>query len=338
MTRTKERRDIMEEQHDNVVLFPKQKETLEQSAFHAMHEKKYQQAIDYFDQLLDFGVDDQAIILGKLTSLIELGRQDEAEELCEELIAQKDENYFSYINVYATLLFQFHKHQDVAVLLEDALNSEQIPSILRSQFEKLYDVNQPLVNEQIEQEEKITKRELTEAFEANDSLAQWHLVNHLQNADVAPYITLFEDMLVNEKVNPVIKTVIVGLLQAKSVDQEFKVIKFGTEVKINPSTFPFKNDHPFRVAFREEMADYEQQNPSFYQLCEQLIDRFFYVLYPLTPPLADLDRIITATIAIVENSFESKSKLNEEHYSKELITTVNQIIELEKVYFSIMEE
>src|SRR5699024_2850928 len=204
--------------------------------------------------------------------------------------------------------------------------SEEIPSILRSQFEKLYDVNQPLVNEQIEQEEKITKRELIDAFEANDNLAQWHLVNHLQNADVTPYITLFEEMLVDEKVNPIIKTVIVGLLQAKSIDKEFKVIKFGTEIEINPNTFPFKNDHPFRLAFTEAMKDYEQQNPTLYQLCEQLIDRFFYVLYPLTPPLSDLDRMITAMIAIVENSFETKSKLNEEHYSKELLTTVNQII------------
>ncbi|HHU18811.1 MAG TPA: hypothetical protein GXZ58_00890 [Bacilli bacterium] len=328
----------MQEQHSNIVLFPKQRERLEQSGFHAMHEKNFVQAIDYFDQLLSYGVNDQAIVLGKLTSLIELGRQDEAEQLCEELIARKDEHYFSYINIYATLLFQFHKHKDVAKVLKNALSSEEIPSILRSQFEKLYDVNQPLVNEQIEQEEKITKRELIDAFEANDNLAQWHLVNHLQNADVTPYITLFEEMLVDEKVNPIIKTVIVGLLQAKLIDQEFKVIKFGTEIEINPKTFPFKNDHPFRLALTEAMEDYEQQNPTLYQLCEQLIDRFFYVLYPLTPPLSDLDRIISAMIAIVENSFETKSKLNEEHYSKELLTTVNQIIELEKVYFSIMEE
>ncbi|BAM47121.1 DUF3196 family protein [Amphibacillus xylanus] len=328
----------MRERHDNIVLFPKQKKNLEEKAFHAMHERNYEKAIDYFQELLDFGITDQAILLGKLTSLIELGRQDEAEELCEDLIARKDEHYFSYINVYATLLFQFHKHKDVAKLLEETLSTEKIPSILRSQFEKLYEVNRPLVNEQIEQEEKITKRELIEAFQANDSLAQWHLVNHLQNADITPYISLFEKMLIDQKVNPVIKTVIVGLLQAKSIDQSFKVIKFNTEVEINPSTFPFKNDHPFRIAFGEVMEEYEQQNPTFYQLCEQLIDRFFYVLYPLTPKMSDLMLTRDAMIAIVESSFESKSQLTEEYYSKEILTMANQIIELEKIYFSIIEE
>src|SRR5690625_4083395 len=171
-----------------------------------MDEKDYDKALGYFNQLTDYGVDDQPITLGKLTCLIELGEQREAEEMCEELIAKKDENYFSYINLYATLLFQSHKHKAVAQLLEEVLCSKDIPTILKSQFEKLYDVNQPLVNEQIEQEEKITKRELIEAFETNDSLAQWHLVNHLQNVDIKPYIKLFKDMLESEKVNPVIKT------------------------------------------------------------------------------------------------------------------------------------
>src|SRR5690625_8010233 len=103
---------------------------------------------------------------------------------------------------------------------------EDNPTHLKTQFEKLYSENQPLVNEQIEQEERITIRELTEAFETNDSLAQWHLVNHLQNVDIEPYINLFKDMLKSPEVNPVIKTVIIGLLQAKSIDQEFTIEKF----------------------------------------------------------------------------------------------------------------
>lgn len=328
----------MSEQHSNIVLFPKQRQELEQTAFYAMQEKKYDKALTFFDQLIDYGVNDQEIVLGKLTSLIELGRQSEAEEMCEELIAQKDENYFSYINVYATFLFQFHKHKDVAQLLEEALSSTEIPTALKSQLEKLYDVNQPLVDEQIEQETKITKRELVEAFEISDTLAQWHLVNHLQNTDIAPYIKLFEQMLKSEDVHPVIKTVIVGLLQAKSIDQDFKVIKFGAEIMINPSTFPFMSDHPFREALRKELTNYEQENPTFYQLAEQLIDRYFYVIYPLSPEMAELSVIKEAIIAIVQTSFEQKSKLADGDYSKEITTMMNQMIEIEKIYFSIMEE
>src|SRR5690625_6803322 len=115
-----------------------------------MDETDYLDSLKYVDQLIDHGADEQAIYLGKLTRLIDLGEEKDAEELCEELIAKKDENYFSYINLYATLLFQSHKHKAVAQLLEEALIAEDIPAHLKSQFEKLYSVNQPLVNEQIE--------------------------------------------------------------------------------------------------------------------------------------------------------------------------------------------
>src|SRR5699024_292709 len=142
--------------------------------FFAMKEKKFDKGLRYFEQLIDHGVNDKDIILGKLTCLIELGREREAEDMCEELIAEKDENFFSYINIYATLLFQSHKHKDVAQLLEETLGYKEIPETLKSQLEKLYDVNQPLVDEQIEQEAKITKRELVQAFDKDDHLAQWH--------------------------------------------------------------------------------------------------------------------------------------------------------------------
>lgn len=328
----------MNERHGNIVLFPKQREELEKNAFHAMEEKDYRRALDFFNQLIDFGVNEQSITFGKLTCLIELGEQNEAEEMCEELIAQKDDNYFSYINLYATLLFQSHKHKEVAQLLEEALNSADIPMLLKSQFEKLYDVNKPLVNEQIEHEEKITKRELIEAFETNDSLAQWHLVNHLQNMDIEPYIKLFRDMLASERVNPVIKTVIVGLLQAKSVDQDIIVEKFGAEMAINPSLFPFKNDHPFREAFRQEMDHYEQDDPTFYRLCEQLIDRYFSVLYPFTPKMAKLKLFKQAIVSITKNSFDGETLDTEGSDPIEIEKIAKQIIEVEKVYFSLMEE
>ncbi|MBU5593613.1 hypothetical protein KQI76_00370 [Amphibacillus sp. MSJ-3] len=328
----------MNEQDHKLILFPKQRLELEQAAFHAMQEKEFYQALTYFDQLIDYGINDQDIVLGKLTCLIELGKQSEAEEICEELIARKDEDYFSYINVYATLLFQFHKHKDVAQLLEEVLNDKGIPDPLKGQLEKLYEVNQPLVDEQMEQEAKITKHELVDAFESNDSLAQWHLVNHLQNTDIAPYIKLFEQMLISEDVHPVIKTVIVGLLQAKSIDRNFKVKKFGLQIMINPSRFPYMNEHPFREALRKELINYEQENPTFFQLGEKLIDRYFYVLYPLSPAMTELDIVKEAIIAIVQASFEPKSNVSKENYSEDTLAMMNQMIEIEKIYFSIMEE
>lgn len=326
----------MKNEYNNVVFFPKRKKELEQKAFQAMRERDFEEALSYFKVLIDHGVDDKEIFLGELTTLIELGREQEAEELCEQLLEKKDENYWSYINIYATLLFQIHKHKSVAQLLEDVLNEEAIPEPFKNQFEKLYDVNQPLVDEQREQEAKITKRELIDAFDKEDHLAQWHLVNHLEDADITPYISLFEDMLKSEHVHPVIKTVIIGNLQSRSIEQSFKVIKFGLEMDIIPNQFPYMSDHPFRIRLAELMLNFEQENPTFYQLTEQIIDRFFNVIYPFAPELKALDLFKSAIVKIVKSSFDQQE--TNKSISDDLRTMINQIIEVEKIYFSIMDE
>ncbi|WP_067843948.1 DUF3196 family protein [Amphibacillus sediminis] len=328
----------MNEKQKNIVLFPKQRQELEQQGYQAIQDKDYRTALKLFNQLLEFGATDQEIALGKLTSLIELGRQREAEQFCETLIALKDDHYYSYINIYATLLFQFHKHKEVAQLLTEVLEDRQIPDSFESQLKKLFEVNQPLVDEQIEQEVVITKRELTEALKNQDTMAQWHLVNHLQKVDIKPYLALFEEMLKNETVHPVIKTVIVGLLQASAINREFSVSKFGQQLQINPTTYPYMSDHPFRTQLKEGLANIEQDNPSFYAFANKLIDRYFYVHYPMVPEHTELEAMQVAVIAIVEASFDPQQSLNEAEYDPTTIKMINRLVECEQIYFSIMAE
>ncbi|MBM7541807.1 DUF3196 family protein [Amphibacillus cookii] len=328
----------MNRQHDNVVLFPKQKQDLEKNAYQAMQDKQFADALNYLNQLIAHGVTDQEVALGKLTCLIELGRQKEAEQMCEDLIAKQDDNYFSYINIYATLLFQFHKHKEVAELLDETLEHGHIPSSLKGQLKKLYEVNQPLVNEQVEQEVNVTKHELEEAIDNHDTMAQWHLINHLQRADIKPYIDLFANMLVEENIHPVIKTVIVSLLQAESINQEFEVVKFSQRLTINPSVFPYMNKHPFRLKLKETLADLEQKDPSFYRFSNQLIDRYFYVHYPFVPKMDEIDAMNQAVIAIVKASFDPQTGIDESAYSIEVLEKINRMIACEQIYFSIMEE
>ncbi|SEO78862.1 hypothetical protein SAMN04488134_1139 [Amphibacillus marinus] len=327
----------MDQQHKNVVLFPKQRKELEQQAEQALHRKQFVEALKIFEQLIDYGITERDISMGKLTCLIELGRHRDAEDLCEELIAREDDDYFSYINIYATLLFQFHKHKEVGQLLEEVLGNEQIPEQLHNQLKKLFEVNQPLVDEQLEREMLVTKRELEEALDNQDTMAQWHLVNHLQRMNLAPYFTLFEKMLINEAVHPVVKTVIVGLLQAQSIDRLFKVGKFNQQRTINPIQIPFMNDHPFQLELKKRLSSIEDNDPSFYRFSNQLIDRFFYVNYPMVPSMDEVDILKDAIVALVKASYHSNQQ-QADHLSSEVKDRMNQILECEQIYFSLMEE
>lgn len=330
--------DDMEREFQNIVLFPKRKQEMEDEAFRALQDKRYKEALKMFDHLLSYAVDHQEIALGKLTCLIELGRQQEAEEVCEQLIARKDQNYYSYLHIYATLLFQAQKYNEVTELLELVPVHNDIPEPFRSQLEKLQHVNENLQSEQEDEVAIVTKKELEEAVENEDTIAQWHLVNHLHQTKLNTYIELFKKMLVDAAVHPVIKTVIIGLLQAESVDEEIEVSKFNQHILINPSTFPFMTEHPFRKQLRHELGDLEDENPSFYAFSEQLIDRYFYVNYPLTPELDEVETMKKALVKLVNLSLDSdQTKLaNEEN--KKVDELMNVIIQCEQMYFSIMED
>ncbi len=53
---------------------------------------------------------------------MELNMDEEVESLCEQLIAEKDDYYASYVHIYATLLFQASKYKEVMYLIENALD------------------------------------------------------------------------------------------------------------------------------------------------------------------------------------------------------------------------
>lgn len=328
----------MERDEQNVVLFPKRQQEMEDNAFRSLQDKRYVEALKSFDNLLYYGINRQEIALGKLTCLIELGRQGEAEEMCETLIAKKDQDYYSYIHIYATLLFQSHKHKEVDEELEPVLQNQDIPEPFKSQLKKLYHVNDHLMQEQVEEQNVLTKRELTEAVRKKDTIAQWHLVNHLHQLNLTTYLDLFQKMLTDDAVHPVVKSVIIGLLQAESIDLEVTITKFENEMTINPNTYPYMADHPFRKQLRADLDEFEQNNPSFYTFAEQLMDRYFYVNYPFTPALADLTIMREALVALVNLSLDPDQVIREEDHQEKVVEQINDIIRCEQIYFSIMEE
>ncbi|PXW90050.1 hypothetical protein DES38_10862 [Streptohalobacillus salinus] len=327
----------MKEREHKIVLFPKEKERLEKQAFQSFHNHQYKEALTFLNELIDYGVEDIDVIVAKVTCLIELGRQIEAEYLLEDQIDQQTKDYYSYINIYATVLFQAHKHKRVDELLAEALTEAKLENPMRSQLEKLYEVNQPLVSEEVDKETSITKRELVSALESKDVNAQWHLINHLQGQPITPYISLFEHMLADASVHPVIKTVVLNLLQANQFEQVVSIEKFGHFKEIKPKRYPYMNDHPIKKQLLSELSDIEQKDPTFFRMVNQLIDRYFYVHYPMVEHLEDIALVKAALLALVEGSFKETIDVSGERKA-DIEVTINRFIEAEQLYFSVIEE
>src|SRR5690625_7001302 len=80
----------MESDLKNVILFPTLQKNLEQDSKLALEAKKYPEALEKLNELLRYKVQKHEIFIGKLICLMELGRNNEALDLCEDLLRRKD--------------------------------------------------------------------------------------------------------------------------------------------------------------------------------------------------------------------------------------------------------
>lgn len=316
---------------DKLVLFPKEQARLEKEAFDYFKRHQYKKALPVFEELIDYGIDDVDIMVAKVTCLAELGDLKEAELFLEALIDQHTDDYLTYIHIYATLLFQFHKHKKVKELLETVLVDVKDVTY-RYQFENLLELNEPLVDEEIISEINVTKRELNDAINNHNTLAQWHLINHLQQSDITPYLDTFKTLL-KADTHPVIQSVIISLLQANRIDEVITIHKFNQEMRLNPKTHPYFTDHPLFKAVQKMLREIEERNPSFYRLAMQILERFIYVRYPFVEG-EDAGVLKEAIVTIVNQAFNDPKN----PASSEVDDKIMQLMEAEQLYFSILEE
>ncbi|GEM05223.1 hypothetical protein HMI01_22110 [Halolactibacillus miurensis] len=321
-----------EDQGSNrLVLFPKEQERLEKEAFDYFRGHQYKKALPVFDELIAYGVHDVDIMVAKVTCLAELGELREAELFLETMIDQHTDDYLIYIHIYATLLFQFHKHKKVKELLETVLvNVKDVT--YRHQFENLLEINEPLVDEEISSEITVTKRELNDAMNNHNTLAQWHLINHLQQSDITPYLDMFKTLLTGDT-HPVVQSVIISLMQANRIDEVISIHKFNQEMMLNPKTYPYFTDHPVYKDVQKMLREIEERNPSFYRLAMQILERFIYVRYPFVEE-EDAGVLKEAIVTIVNQAFNDPKNA----VSKEVEDKLIQLMEAEQLYFSLLEE
>src|SRR5699024_7053056 len=95
---------------ENVILFPKWKTRLEDKSLQAMKEKKYEEALENLNKLLKY----------------------------------KSAHYYHYVHMYLTILFQTSQYEALMEQVEYEFMNEQIPGMIRDQFQQLYDMSEQM--------------------------------------------------------------------------------------------------------------------------------------------------------------------------------------------------
>ncbi|MGP4042638.1 hypothetical protein ACTWP4_22435 [Gracilibacillus sp. D59] len=313
----------MEEERENVIIFPKWKDNLEDKAKTAMQENHFSEAYDYFHQLTENGVRSHEVMTGKLICMMELNMQDEAEDLCEELIAKKDTYFASYVHIYATLLFQSSKYNEVMYLIDDALTQTEIPSQIVDQLRHMYQLSKELQQQEDKKSYIDVQKQLEDAIEQSNDRQQWYMVKRLLQLEVYHDKPFFREMLKNPEIHPVVKTALLEYYQKVKPDQSIHIEKFQLTDEIHMNEL----DDIFPISFITGVTSYldniQQQDPTKYQMIQFILERFAYVYTPFLPQKENYEILAESLLYYVSRSFQffeqeddRQSSVKKEHYLK----------------------
>ncbi|UOQ47265.1 hypothetical protein MUN88_14450 [Gracilibacillus caseinilyticus] len=325
------------EEREKVIIFPKWKDNLEEKAKTAMQENQFNQAFEYFDQLTDNGVQTHEVMTGKLICMMELNMQADAEELCEELIAKKDNYYASYVHIYATLLFQSSKYSEVMHIVEDALLHTDIPSHIINQLQHMYQLSKELQQHEDQNSyADVLERLNVAVFERNDR-QQWYLVKRLLKLGVYHDKPLLRDMLAEPTIHPVVKTALLEYFEHVKLKEPIHIEKF--QIK---DIWQVEEANPvlpvtFTTGVLHYLDDLQHENPTEYQMIQFILERFMYVYTPFLPHVENYQLLADALCYYVNKSFQLVEPEDERQTSNLKKHYVNMIETSETLYGSLLD-
>ncbi|MBM7554592.1 tetratricopeptide repeat protein [Thalassobacillus pellis] len=323
----------MKKRRGNVVMFPKWKTRLENEGLKAIKEKRYEEALESFEPLFEHNVASHDVVTGKLISLMELGKYESAEELCEYLMKHDHDNYYQYLHIYLTILFQTSRYEELVSLLDEVFQESDMPQQMRTQFWQLYEVSRKLIEDQSEQQGNHYVDEFFEGIGNNDIHKQWRSIIKLRKQNAKPYLEQFIELLNSDQVHPIIKTAIIQWFQEHNLDRNIEVTKFGFKHIVNPSKLKDVHSEYVMQQIQLRLGDMEQENPTMFEIVQKLLYRYLFVRYPILPTDEEVPNIVEALKQLGHEYLQLPVTFSEKH---EPITKYKEEIQICEQHYSLI--
>lgn len=320
----------------NVILFPKWQKVLEEESIAAIKDQQFDEGLEKLNKLLSYQVNNREIYTGKLICLMELERYEEAQDLCESLLEKKNKNYYHYIHIYLTLLFQTNQYGSLMDTVLDEQKNGNVPDSLKEPFKQLYEMSDKMRLDIEVDRSNIYLDSLYDAVHQDNHIEQWRLINKLSRQHMQPSEKV-ASLLVNEHVHPLNKSAIYVWIREKGITKPVDIHKFGIHLKMIPAETPSWQESIIAKEVYTLIGELEQKNPSLFKLVERLLEHYLYVLYPIIPPVNDATYIAEALILVGHeylNITVERSSMDE----KEVQRYIQEIKTSDILYQSIIDE
>ena len=263
----------------NVILLPETIKQLKKHVDVALQNQQFEAACTSLQTLIDCKVGTHEDLVNLLTCLMKLKRLEEAEKYCGQALDQygvENNQLFEIYEFYMMIMFQMNDFVQVRSLIEE-MSERNVPTDFQERYQALdqicYEQSQLIGRTIFDQFEQAVKEE--------DYKKQIHLLLKWQALKIYPdeEMSLY---LAHSKVHPYIKTNILTALVDNHYALPIKVEKFGHFKTVQPNQLSGVREEMGYDILLSSMEAIEQNNPTLYNIIQELIDQYCTIMYPFT--------------------------------------------------------
>ncbi|WP_312096173.1 tetratricopeptide repeat protein [Niallia sp.] len=275
-----------QEKKDNIIFFPDLDKRLLQKGLDAIQEKRFKEAISYLEEAKDRNPFHSDINIGLILSYFELGLLDQAKYLAKEMLKEGQGDYIYVLDLYIMILVQLHEYEEIVTTIEVLLEDHQIPANKIEHFSKMLTFSRRM-SDSSPLKEKDDLREEPEDIEGNlmeidDPQEQMLLIANMSSRNIRAFIEEVKQFLREEEKNPFLKTMLINILREQEYEQEVEIHKFNRTIAVNPTALKDIKEQEQYKKIITLLIDYVESNdPVLFENIKMLMDRQFFLIYPL---------------------------------------------------------
>lgn len=281
-------------QNNKIILFPGLEKRLLEKGIESFQQRRYQESITFFEEAMEIEPENADIHIGLVLAFFESGALNKAKEIANKMLQKGIGDYIQIMDLYLMILVQLHQYNEIAATIEVLLEEREIPKEKYEHFNRMLQFSRKMADSNPKEGEKEIapieefKGGKLNLFSCQDQNEQMILAAQLAERNITPYIEDIKAYLESGEGHPFFKTMLLNVLSEHGYDKDVGLQKLDKRIIVKPSDLPPVNKQPQLLTIISRLGAYlEQEDPVLYENIKSLIERHFFLTYPLQAEPAD---------------------------------------------------
>lgn len=270
--------------HEKIVMFPGTVERLLQQGHTYAEKFEYEQAIQCFQEVLQYEEADEHTLHVYAYCLHETRQFEEAREVIESLLAQGPHQYIEMMELYLSICMELRDFQHVQQIVRSLLEENIVPAASIERFTSIYNLSEKLLN--LSQTKDVALEEVEETFLTLSVFLKLPVYEQLQRlqslmeTNIRPLIEAISQIIQEEDIHPIVRSVALCLLVEQEVNCELTIRKFDQQITVNPSSLATPDELPVIQSVKKIVNERLEKESSTLEMVQYVLTRHILVTYP----------------------------------------------------------